>query len=128
MPGRITIKAKWQRRQSKKAGSMNTLERAYAERLQSLVLLDEIHDWRYEPFKLRLADNTGFTPDFMVLRSDGTIEFHEVKGFWEDDARVKIKVAAELYPWFTFVAASRKRARDPWQFETFGDEDKGEAR
>lgn len=31
------------------------------------------------------------------------MECHEVKGFWTDDAKVKIKVAAEQYP-FRFIA------------------------
>ena len=34
---------------------------------------------------------------------------HEVKGYWQDDAKVKIKVAAEMYP-LRFVAV-RKRAK-----------------
>ena len=35
------------------------------------------------------------------------MEMHEVKGFWQDDARVKIKVAAQMYP-FRFLAAKLK--------------------
>ena len=41
------------------------------------------------------------------MLSNGQLEAHEVKGFWEDDAKVKIKVAAELYP-FSFVAVTKK--------------------
>ena len=39
------------------------------------------------------------------------------KGFWEDDARVKIKVAAEVFP-FRFVAITR--SKDGWKEEDFG--------
>ena len=53
--------------------------------------------------KLRLADKTFYTPDFAVMAGDGFMEMHEVKGFWTDDARVKIKVAADQYP-FRFIA------------------------
>ena len=52
----------------------------------------------------------------MVLRPDGAFEIHEVKGHWEDDARVKIKVAAELYP-FKFIAA--RKVKGAWLFEEF---------
>jgi hypothetical protein len=53
---------------------------------------------KFEALKLRLADNAFYTPDFMVLAADSRLELHEVKGFWQDDARVTIKVAASLYP------------------------------
>lgn len=52
----------------------------------------------------------------MVLRADGVFEVHEVKGHWEDDARVKIKVAAELYP-FKFIAVRKQKGA--WLFEEF---------
>ena len=44
------------------------------------------------------------------------MEMHEVKGFWRDDARVKIKVAADIYP-FRFLAI--KKAKDGWEKESF---------
>ena len=59
-------------------------------------------------------------PDFVVIRADGGIELHEVKGHWEDDARVKIKVAATQHPWFRFLAV--KAGKTGWQYETFGGE------
>jgi hypothetical protein len=45
------------------------------------------------------------------MRADGSLECHEVKGFWADDARVKIKVAAEMYP-FRFIAIMKLPKRD----------------
>ena len=45
-----------------------------------------------------------------MLASDGVIECHEVKGFWTDDARVKIKIAAELYP-FRFKAMKARAGK-----------------
>ena len=112
----VNLKAKAARGSFYKRGEMNKLEAAYAARLEGLKLAGEIADYRFECLKLRLADNTFYTPDFMVLRADGTFEMHEVKGFWEDDARVKIKVAAELYP-FKFIAARKQKGA--WAFEEF---------
>jgi hypothetical protein len=104
-------------RPSRVAGQMNKLEASYASHLALLKNAGEIHDYKYEPVKLRLAVKTGYTPDFMVIMPDGTIVFHEVKGFWEDDARVKAKVIAEMYPWFFFKAITRKKSQ--WITEEF---------
>ena len=73
----------------------------------------EVLGWKFEPLKLRLADKTFYTPDFLVILADGTIELAEVKGGggWEDDARVKIKVAAETFPEFLFAAYREQRGR-----------------
>lgn len=95
------------RRTIHKSGEMNRTEAKYADHLELLKRAGEISDYRFECVKLRLADKTFYTPDFMVVASDGTIEMHEVKGFWEDDARVKIKVAASEFP-FKFVAIRSK--------------------
>lgn len=112
----MNLKTKAARGSFHKSGQMNKLEAAYAARLESLKLAGEIADYRFECVKFKLADKTFYTPDFMVLRPDGTFELHEVKGFWEDDARVKIKVAAELYP-FKFIAA--RKVKGAWVFEEF---------
>jgi hypothetical protein len=88
-------------------GAMNKLEQRYADSLRINQLAGRIISYRFEPIKFRLANKTFYTPDFMVTRAD-QIEFHEVKGFWEDDARVKIKVVAEMYPEFAFVAVQWK--------------------
>lgn len=103
-----------------KTGQMNKTEAEYAEHLQILKNCGEIAWYRFEGMKFRLADNTFYTPDFAVMRSDGRLEMHEVKGFWRDDARVKIKVAADIYP-VEFVAVRKKRGKEGygWAVETF---------
>lgn len=104
------------RTQPKRDGSMNKLETKYAERLEALRQAKQILRWDFEPEKLRLADRTYYTPDFRVLGQDGTVSFHEVKGRWEDDARVKIKVAAEQHP-YIFLAVQWKDKQ--WVEEEF---------
>jgi hypothetical protein len=103
-----------------KGRGMNVLETDYAAHLEVRKWAGEIEWWGYECIKLRLADNTFYTPDFLVLCNDGTLEVHEVKGFWEDDARVKIKVAAENFP-FVFVAVQKQTKKDGggWKTERF---------
>ena len=97
-------------------GTMNKTEAAYSQQLETLRNIGEILWWKFEAVKLRLADNTFYSPDFAVMGKDGVLAMHEVKGFWEDDARVKIKVAASLFP-FEFVAV--KPMRGGWEYETF---------
>lgn len=105
------------RRGNTPAGTMNKTESAYADHLQAQMLGGKILGWRYEAYKLRLADRTWYTPDFVVQTQDGTIELHEVKAtrstgklLIEDDAAVKIKVAADQYPEFLFLLAGRSRS------------------
>jgi len=55
-----------------------------------------------------------------VMRCDGVLEMHEVKGYWQDDAKVKIKVASDMYPMaFIAVYAKPKKAGGGWKYEEF---------
>jgi len=99
------------------AGSMNKTEEAYSRTLQERKLKGEIHHWAFESMTLRLADRTTYTPDFFVMLPNGEIEFHEVKGFWHQAGRIKIKVAAENHPWFVFTAVQLKKKE--WIYEQF---------
>jgi hypothetical protein len=99
-----------------RSGRGNKTEAAYGAHLRLRQLAGEVAWFSFEALKLRLADLTFYTPDYFVMLADGTLEVHEVKGFWEDDARVKIKVAAELFP-FQFIAV--KKNKDGWSFESF---------
>lgn len=101
-----------------KPGVMNAMELEYAMHLELEKQVGTISRVDYEPEKLRLAKKTFYTPDFRVVRADGVIEFHEVKGHWEDDARVKIKCAAEMHP-YKFIAVKKRAKKNGggWDFE-----------
>lgn len=101
-------------------GKRNRTEEAYEALLQQRLLTGEILWYSFEGVKLRLANNTFYTVDFPVLAKDGIMEMHEVKGFWTDDARVKIKVAASMFP-FRFIAVRQmpKRQGGGWNVEEF---------
>ena len=96
-------------------GVMNKTEAAYEQVLAARRHIGEILWYRFEGHKLRLADNTFYTPDFAVIVASGALEFHEVKGHWTDKARAKTKVAAAQYP-HRFIAVKRA-GRHGWQFE-----------
>jgi hypothetical protein len=102
---------------------MNGLEAAYArEVLEPLKLAGEIADYWFERLTLKLADDCRYTPDFVVQLASGEIECREVKGFWQEDALIKIKVAATLFP-FRFVAIQRlpKKEGGGWKEREFND-------
>jgi hypothetical protein len=97
-------------------GAMNKTEAAYAAHLECEKQAGRVLWYKFEGMKFRLADSTFYTPDFAVMVSDGNLEAHEVKGHWQDDARVKIKVAAGMYP-VKFIAVIKNGAG--WKRECF---------
>jgi len=103
-----------------KSGQMNKTETEYYQYLKTLEQANEIIWFKFEGLKFKLANNTTYTPDFVVMNKDGLIELHEVKGYWMDDARVKIKVAADMYP-FKFMAIKKrtKKQGGGWEIEEF---------
>lgn len=102
-------------REKRKDGFDSDAEKKYDELLKKRLYAGEIHDYRYSPFNLRLADKTYYKPDFLVVENDMTLTMVEVKGRWMDDARVKFKTAAEQFPWLRFVAAVYKNKT--WTYE-----------
>jgi len=104
-----------------KVGELNKTEQAYANYLEALKVAGSIIWYKFEGLKFRLADNTFYTPDFAVLLPNGQIEMHEVKGskgIYTDDAKVKTKVAAEMYPFVFKVCFPRlKREGGGWNIE-----------
>ncbi|MFK3846622.1 DUF1064 domain-containing protein [Stenotrophomonas sp. NPDC078853] len=99
---------------------MNKTEAEYEQHLKTLLHAGAITWYCFEGYKFRLADNTFYSPDFAVMLPGGMLEMHEVKGYWLDDARAKIKVAASLFP-HPFVAVMRRKKKDGggWAEERF---------
>jgi hypothetical protein len=99
---------------------MNKTEKAWAIRLEAERRSGQIHSWDYEKVTFKLADDTRYTPDFMVVGNDASIRFDEIKGFWRDDAKVKIKVAAEQFPFaFQSVQLVKDSMKDSWHIKEF---------
>lgn len=112
-------------------GERNKLEAAYERHLETLERAGIIEGFKFEGIKLRLADNTFYTPDFLVFAEDGVVELHDTKGTtkkkrsdgskvagpWiEEDAKIKLKVVAELYP---FRVMAVFKTSDGWESITF---------
>lgn len=108
-----------------RAGEMNKTEARYAQQLEARKTAGEVRWYAFERMKLRLAPATFFTVDFFVQLEDGSFECHEVKGrkgdryFAEEDAKLKIKVAAEMFPIFRFLIVWPAKGGG-WRQERFG--------
>lgn len=104
-----------------KAGQMNKTEAAYAQHLELLKRAGDIQWYCFDGIKLRLADKTFLTVDFAVMDRDGVMELHDTKGgpgVFTEDAKVKMKVAAEMYPFRFKVAFPRaKKHGGGWMIE-----------
>ena len=105
-----------------KPGELNRTEQRYvSEVLDPAKTRGEIVWSVFEGIKLRLADRTFLTPDFAIMLRTGLIELHDVKGaraIYMDDAKVKMKVAAETYPFVFKVAFPPRRKGDEWEVDT----------
>ena len=103
-------------------GVMNKTESLYAETLTARHIAGEVQSWSFESHTFRLASGLRFTPDFEVVLADGSIEFVDVKGSTKREAidpksRVKIKMAAQMFPHFRFVIEKRRSKGDGGGFE-----------
>ena len=85
---------------------MNKTESLYDAHLAMRKRLGEVLWYKFEGVTLKLADDTRLTPDFAVMLADGSIELHDTKVIRrgesrphiEDDARAKMPIAAESFP------------------------------
>lgn len=106
------------------SGGMNKTEAAYADELERQRQAGVIAWYKFECMRFRLANLTTYTPDFIVMLANGDMQAHEVKGHWEQHSRIKIKVAAEMFP-LTFIGITKgtKAQKGQWLREVFGDGD-----
>ena len=90
-----------------KTGQMNKTEERFAQMLELERYAGRVKWWKFEGIKLMLAKNTSITVDFAVLPDTGILTMIDVKGakaLFTDDARAKMKIAAEMYPFVFRVA------------------------
>lgn len=108
-----------------KSGEKNKTEQRYEDEvLKPQLASGEILWYKFEAVTLKLATGLRYTPDFPVIRSDGVLEFREVKGslkFMEDDAKAKIKMAEEIFPFsFVLTAPIAKKLGGGWESKVVG--------
>lgn len=81
-------------------------EANYARWLNFLVANGVVASWEYEPRTFTFPVKRGtmsYTPDFLVVLSDGTSAWHEVKGWLTQQGATALKRFAKFYPDETLV-------------------------
>lgn len=105
----------------KNAAGMNKTEASYALYLDALKQSGEIHDYWFEGLTLKLAPDTRLTMDFLIQKNDGHLELHDTKGsrfIYQDDAKVKVKLAAQMFPFEFFIVFPRtQKMGGGWDIE-----------
>jgi hypothetical protein len=89
---------------------LNKTERAFLSYLRAK------YDWvGVQSLTLKLGDDCRYTPDFWTVHF-GRMTAWEVKGFWRDDAKAKIKIASRQFRMFDFcVVMKRKGVKGDWE-------------
>ena len=77
------------------------VEKNYARYLNFLVHYKKISKWEYEPDEFEFPVKRGtrfYLPDFKIWNNDGTIEYHETKGYFDQKSRTKLARMKLYYP------------------------------
>lgn len=80
------------------------MEANYARYLNWLKKHGKIQEWRYEHpddiwhFERISRGNTSYKTDFRIVENDGSIVYHEVKGWYNKDTTTKMKYMERYYP------------------------------
>lgn len=77
-------------------------EANYALFLDFLIDHKEIVKWEFEPdtfvFDKIQFGTRSYTPDFKIFNNNGTVEYHEVKGYMDSKSKTKLKRMSKYYP------------------------------
>lgn len=87
---------------------MNAWEAEFASQLEARKAAGEITWWAFEPIRIRLASGAWYKPDFVTVDKHHRTEVYEVKGKWEEAARVRFKVAVEKLPYQFYIVRKHK--------------------
>lgn len=87
---------------------MNGWETEFAAQLELRKHDGEILWWAFEPIRIRLASGAWYKPDFVTVDKNYRTEIYEVKGCWQEAARVRFKVAVEKLPYQFYIVRKHK--------------------
>jgi hypothetical protein len=86
-------------------------ELSYAQYLDSLLEHGKIKGWEYEPdtfwFEAIKRGVRSYTPDFKVKYTDGSVEYHEVKGYLDAKSKTKLKRMRIYHPEIKMILIDR---------------------
>ena len=103
---------RWQAAGRLPKGQMNKTEAVFAGWLDQQKLAGRVLDWKFHPMRVRLANNTYYEVDFLALGADMQLTIYETKGgYTSDKGQIKIKLCAEVLPYFRMVKAEKLSAK-----------------
>lgn len=95
---------------------MNKLERRFRDNiLEPAYVRGDLAAYYREPFRLVLTGQTTYRPDFVAVERPAEqglpprLVVCEIKGFFRDDAKLKIKWGASSYPCFRWLVIYHRR-------------------
>jgi hypothetical protein len=87
-------------------------EANYARYLNLLVQKGKVIRWEYEPqtfvFHGVTRGAVSYLPDFKVWNADGTVAFHEVKGWMDGKSKTKLRRMKQFYPEVKLIVIGEK--------------------
>ena len=90
-------------------------EANYARYLKWLEQRGDIAAWEYEPITFRFEGVSRgpytYMPDFKVIEKNGSVAYHEVKGWMDSGSRSRLKRFAKFYPSHTLLVIDAKAYR-----------------
>jgi len=105
-------KKEWYEHDNKKYYMRSGWELNYACYLDFLIKQKEIKKWEYEPdtfwFEKIRRGVRSYLPDFKIFNNNGSIEYHEVKGWMDTKSKTKLKRMAKYYPEVKMILIDEK--------------------
>ena len=87
-------------------------EANYARYLNMLIKQKVIIKWEYEPDEFEFVKikrgNRYYKPDFKVFYSDGSYEYHEVKGYYDKTSLTKLKRFRKYFPHLSLIMIDKE--------------------
>lgn len=112
----VTWKSGWETIGGQKIYFRSSWEVEYAHYLEFLKKAKQIKSWEYEPdifwFEAIKRGTRSYTPDFKITNNDGSVEYHEIKGWMDAASQTKIKRMAKYHPGTKLVVLMKKELKD----------------
>ena len=83
----------------------------YGRHLETLRQAGRIRHWAYKTMRLRLGRGHWLTPEFLVVRNEGTIELHLQREAERPEWMTKVAAARTLYPWLRWRRVTKTGKR-----------------
>lgn len=109
-------KAGWREIGGKRKYFRSKWEANYARYLEWLKEHNQIKEWQHENKTFWFDDIKrgcrSYLPDFEITNNNGSIEYHEVKGWYDDRSKTKTKRMAKYYPEVKLIIIFQKQYND----------------